>query len=202
MVSSRQIPVAGLELTVYGLDEYVPQTPVAVMFALHGRLEKKASIQHVAEAMCSLNDKKSSGKRHLIVVAFDQPNHGTRQLHRLSNFAWKEGRHANPTHAQDMWSFFYSSAQTISLLIDIFESYLFGPLPRSIVQAWGVIGFSMGGHATYMAAAMGKLSLNEKEETRILTVVTRSSYLGGDSCGGHCQLPRPDEATCCEPGSQ
>lgn len=38
MVSSRQIPVAGLELTVYGLDEYVPQTPVAVMFALHGRL--------------------------------------------------------------------------------------------------------------------------------------------------------------------
>lgn len=43
MVSKRVIPVIGINLTVYGLEEYqqlAPGTPVSVMFALHGRLRK------------------------------------------------------------------------------------------------------------------------------------------------------------------
>lgn len=43
MISKQQIPVAGLQLTVYGLEEYKNkggQGPVAVMFAMHGRLRK------------------------------------------------------------------------------------------------------------------------------------------------------------------
>lgn len=43
MVSKQFIPVIGLKVTVYGLDEYnllPPNTPVSVMFALHGRLRK------------------------------------------------------------------------------------------------------------------------------------------------------------------
>ena len=43
MVSKQQIPVAGHQLTVYGLDEYKDlgiEKPVAIMFALHGRLRK------------------------------------------------------------------------------------------------------------------------------------------------------------------
>lgn len=43
MASKQLIPVAGLQLMVYGLEEYKAldtQGPVAVMFALHGRLGK------------------------------------------------------------------------------------------------------------------------------------------------------------------
>lgn len=45
MISKQQIPVAGLQLTVYGLEEYKNkggQGPVAVMFAMHGRLRKQS----------------------------------------------------------------------------------------------------------------------------------------------------------------
>ena len=43
MASKQEIPVIGLNTTVYGLDEYnkLPKgTPVSVMFALHGRLRE------------------------------------------------------------------------------------------------------------------------------------------------------------------
>jgi hypothetical protein len=43
MVSKQSIPILGLQTEVYGLEEYksLPKgTPVAVMFALHGRLRK------------------------------------------------------------------------------------------------------------------------------------------------------------------
>jgi hypothetical protein len=43
MVSNQVIPVIGLNVTVYGLEEYkqLPKgSPVSVMFALHGRLRK------------------------------------------------------------------------------------------------------------------------------------------------------------------
>jgi hypothetical protein len=43
MVSKQSIPILGLQTEVYGLEEYksLPKgTPVAVVFALHGRLRK------------------------------------------------------------------------------------------------------------------------------------------------------------------
>lgn len=43
MASKQVVPVIGLNLTVYGLEEYkqLPEgTPVSIMFALHGRLRK------------------------------------------------------------------------------------------------------------------------------------------------------------------
>lgn len=43
MVSKQVISVIGINLTVYGLQEYLAlglHTPVSVMFALHGRLRK------------------------------------------------------------------------------------------------------------------------------------------------------------------
>lgn len=39
-------------------------------------------------------------KSGLIAVAFDQRNHGSRQVNKLANEAWREG---NKTHAQDMF---------------------------------------------------------------------------------------------------
>ena len=39
----------------------------------------------------------------LIAVAFDQRNHGSREVDKLSNEAWRSG---NPKHAQDMFSIY------------------------------------------------------------------------------------------------
>ncbi|KAI9490038.1 hypothetical protein BDB00DRAFT_769568 [Zychaea mexicana] len=157
MTSKQQIPVAGLQLTVYGLDEYKAMgmtKPVAVMFALHGRLQNMSKMEEISQALCSLNA--SNKDRHLVVITFDHPNHGSRLVHKLGNFAWKEGRHENPFHAQDMWSMYNESSRTVSALIDVVEDYLFGPQQEGRVQVWGVMGFSMGGHSTFMAAANGE----------------------------------------------
>lgn len=123
-------------------------------------VEKMSAMDPICEALCSLNDKNQPGQRHLIAISFDHPNHGGRLVHRASNFAWKEGKHENPMHAQDMWSMYHSSASTVSQLIDVVEDYLFGPQEQSRVQVWGVMGFSMGGHATFLAAASGKKNKN------------------------------------------
>lgn len=43
MVSKQTLTVLGLQLTVYGLEEYknLPEAyPASIMFALHGRLRK------------------------------------------------------------------------------------------------------------------------------------------------------------------
>lgn len=54
MVSAQVIPVLGLNITVYGLEEYkqLPKgSPVAVMFALHGRLRKPIFPPNIADAV-------------------------------------------------------------------------------------------------------------------------------------------------------
>jgi pimeloyl-ACP methyl ester carboxylesterase len=112
-------------------------------------------MEPIAEALTQLNEKRKNTERHLIVVAFDCPNHGSRLVHKLANFAWAEGKYQNPNHAVDMWTMVNSTARVVSELIDVLEHYLFGPREQHIVEVWGVLGFSMGGHAAFMAAADG-----------------------------------------------
>jgi dienelactone hydrolase len=112
-------------------------------------------MEPIAQAICSLNGKRQSKERHILVVTFDSPNHGHRLVHKLANFAWTEGKHKNPNHALDMWTMVYSTSRTVTELIDMLEYYMFGPQSRSLVEVWGAVGFSMGGHATFIAAANG-----------------------------------------------
>ncbi|KAI8069168.1 hypothetical protein BC940DRAFT_237234 [Gongronella butleri] len=156
--SKTDIVVCGLTLTVYGLEEYkqLPKnTPVAVLFAIHGRLQEKGRMQPIAESLCQLNTSRAADQRHLIVVAYDQLNHGTRLVEKRANFSWKEGKHQNASHAMDMWRMIRSGANTISELIDVLEHYLFDTRP---VQLWGCLGFSLGGHIAFLAGANGKNS--------------------------------------------
>ncbi|EIE89825.1 hypothetical protein RO3G_14536 [Rhizopus delemar RA 99-880] len=158
MVSKQTLTVLGLQLTVYGLEEYknLPEAyPASIMFALHGRLQNQASMMPLCEKLCGLNDHKDFANRHLIVVSFDSPNHGSRLVNAEANGGWQEGGKTNERHALDMWSMLYSTARTVSELMDVIEHYLFGPLDRARVETWGVVGFSMGGHAAFLAAAEG-----------------------------------------------
>ncbi|KAI9483996.1 MAG: Alpha/Beta hydrolase protein [Benjaminiella poitrasii] len=172
MVSKQKIHVNSLQLTVYGLEEYnqLPKgTSVAVMFALHGRLQNQSKMDSVSQAMCQSNERRQKGDRHILVVTFDLPNHGTRLNYKLANYAWKEGKHENPNHAVDMWGVVYSASRTVSELIDVLECYLFGP--HHWVEVWGVMGFSMGGHATFLTAA------NDPRITVAIPIVGTSDYI-------------------------
>jgi pimeloyl-ACP methyl ester carboxylesterase len=113
-------------------------------------------MEPIAQTLVQLNATRKGNDAHLLVITFDSPNHGSRLTHKLANFAWVEGKHQNPNHALDMWGMVYSTSRTVSELIDVVEHYLFGPQSTSIVEKWGVMGFSMGGHAAFMAAADGK----------------------------------------------
>ncbi|KAG1146190.1 hypothetical protein G6F38_005101 [Rhizopus arrhizus] len=156
MVSKQTLTIIGLQLTVYGLEEYkkLPEAyPASIMFALHGRLQNQSSVGPLCEKLCWLNDHKDFAKRHLIVVSFDSPNHGSRLVDEAANYGWKEKGKENERHGLDMWSMLYGTSRTVSELMDVIEHYLFGPLERPRVETWGVVGFSMGGHASFLAAA-------------------------------------------------
>ena len=128
-------------------------------------LENMSKMEDISQALCSLNN--NDTERHLIVITFDHPNHGGGLVHKLGNQDWGKNGEQNPFHAQDMWNMYNESSNTISILIDVVEDYLFGPTQQSRVQVWGVMGFSMGGHSTFVAAANGKLIIMAKKRAKI-----------------------------------
>src|SRR2546421_10306956 len=106
-VSSKVFHIAGILTTVFGLDEIRPRTTeVACLWLLHPRLQTKAYMQPFADGTighwnAKLREDRTRSTKGLIAVAFDQRNHGSREVHKLSNEAWSGG---NPQHAQDMFS--------------------------------------------------------------------------------------------------
>lgn len=121
-------------------------------------------METISQVLCTLNnDKQQPGQRHLLVVTFDHLNHGSRLTDKKANFAWKEGKHENPSHAFDMWSMVHAGSRTVTELIDVLEYHLFGATHRP-VEVWGCLGFSMGAHATFLAAANGKYRTKQKPQ--------------------------------------
>jgi hypothetical protein len=112
-VSSKTFHIAGILTTVFGLDEIQPQTTeVACLWLLHPRLQTKACMQPFADSTVGdwntrLQDGHTRPKKGLIAVSFDQRNHGSREVDKLANEAWRSG---NPKHAQDMFSCYRSSS--------------------------------------------------------------------------------------------
>lgn len=92
---STKVYVSGLEIHVYGLDEVRSSNAhfVDVVFLLHGRTGNYQHLEHFALAILA-HDKAapaSDVQRGLLVVSFDQRNHGHRQASELGNLAWDQG---------------------------------------------------------------------------------------------------------------
>ena len=111
-VSKKVLPISGILCAVYGLEELPPQAKeVSCLFALHARGVTMASMEHMAMmAVADWNQRLAEGRvepsernKGLIAVCFDQRNHGSREIDRVCNEAWRNG---NPNHAQDMWATF------------------------------------------------------------------------------------------------
>ncbi len=105
IISSKSFHIAGILTTVHGLAELSlnPQS-VSVLWLLHPRLSSKDAMASIA-SKC-INDWNSrasiNGRTGLIAVAFDQRNHGSREVDTLANQSWRDG---NVRHAQDMFRF-------------------------------------------------------------------------------------------------
>lgn len=97
---STKVYVSGLETHVYGLDDVQKSHVhlVDVVFLLHGRMSKYRDLEPFALAILARDQavRANDLQRGLIVVLFDQRNHGHRQVSELANLSWDGG---NQLHA-------------------------------------------------------------------------------------------------------
>ncbi|KAJ5469468.1 hypothetical protein N7539_009086 [Penicillium diatomitis] len=148
-LSQKVYNIAGISVTVYGLDELRSQTSsVACLWLLHPRLATQARMTGIAEA--TIHDWNSkiqtpAAAKGLIAVSFDQRNHGARMVDPLANEAWRQG---NPRHAQDMFAIFQGTARDTSLLMDYLAAFIFPNGEHQITENL-VLGVSLGGHAAW-----------------------------------------------------
>jgi hypothetical protein len=104
-ISSRTFHIAGILTDVYGLEELSKSCrSISCLWLLHPRGSTKQSMANVASSCINDWQRRQSPdpKVGLIAVAFDQRNHGTRQVVPIANEAWRAG---NETHAQDMFRY-------------------------------------------------------------------------------------------------
>lgn len=98
MSSPQTYTVGGLPLQVYGIDHLAPTSlakPLSVIFLLHGRLGSATHplISKFATTLLTppIGFKEQERQKDLIVVTFDQRNHGHRVVENEKNLGWKEG---------------------------------------------------------------------------------------------------------------
>ncbi|KAH6584761.1 hypothetical protein BASA60_000822, partial [Batrachochytrium salamandrivorans] len=157
--------VGGIPVTVVRKSNSTAQHH-AVLFLLHGRKEPlKRYIEHarvlVTAASTNTGTTSDDGKTlELVVVLFEQRNHGSRLVNAIGNDTWITG---NPSHATDMWSIQYGTSKDVSFLIDVLQMHL----PYLNICRWGMAGVSLGGHSTLLAvvhaALMDAFSLTTSE---------------------------------------
>lgn len=144
-VSWRRLNIAGLLLTLYGLDELPNGTDeVTVLWLLHGRGDTPDSMGSVAAAFLHAwwtARRRTRSAKQLICVAFDQRNHGSRMLDNASNVSWSQG---NATHGPDMFNLYSGTAADLSHLLTHLPCYL----PYTLASHIGC-GVSLGGHALW-----------------------------------------------------
>ncbi|KAA8894205.1 Alpha/Beta hydrolase protein, partial [Sphaerosporella brunnea] len=136
------ITIGGLQVTVYGLNT-LPSTActVTAVHLLHPRLQVSSYMGAIAAAILD------AAKSPTICVAFDQRNHGTREIEALRNEAWRQG---NQRHALDLFSSYQGTAADLSGIIDYLPAYLF-PRDEHAISRHVVAGVSLGGHSAWLA---------------------------------------------------
>ncbi|SCZ99637.1 BZ3500_MvSof-1268-A1-R1_Chr3-1g06176 [Microbotryum saponariae] len=171
-MSTEQLPtpktfhIGGIAAHVYGLSSPllrntssgVPDTAegVTVLFFLHGRFGHSLEPRYVKPIQSFLEAAERAGKK-LVVIAFDQRNHGQRTVDKDRNKGWKDdgtkvGESNNESHAGDMIAIQLGTARDVSFLIDFAEISVW-PRGEQRVAQWWCAGVSLGGHSTWLALA-------------------------------------------------
>ncbi|KAH8981585.1 Alpha/Beta hydrolase protein [Lactarius hatsudake] len=157
-IVKETLNVAGLSTNVYtraNLRDKRSSEPVVVLFFLHGRTQSADYLDPTArDAFSWAAEKEATSReapRDFIVVTFDQRNHGKRMVDQRGNLAWSQNANQhNERHAVDMYSTLIGAVKDVSFLIDVLPSYVF-PHDERTIGEWVLAGFSLGGHATWLA---------------------------------------------------
>ncbi|KAL4723644.1 hypothetical protein ACLX1H_009286 [Fusarium chlamydosporum] len=144
-ISIKTIPMAGLLVDVYGLDELPANVPVSCLWLLHPRTRTRARMHDIAKRTIDSWTSRAgtNPKRGLIALSFDMPNHGTRLVSEAANHAWDKG---NMTHAIDMFGMVKGGVADMSGLMDLVSGYL-----GREIDAHVCLGWSLGGHGAWQA---------------------------------------------------
>lgn len=200
MTKPTSLSIGGIPLTVYGLSS-TPPSPhgTAVLFLLHGRFGSAAQPRLVAFANSLVahakNSQERSAGKDLLVVTFDQRNHGERGVDPERNKGWRDKEVSeqieNESHAVHMYSIQSESknglsgclvedgaltasraagtARDVSFLIDFLPATLF-PSDERAIDSWFASGISLGGHSTWLALAHGPPSPPSSLSPALLTL--------------------------------
>lgn len=155
----ESINVAGLLTNVYSRSDLrnknASSEPVVALFILHGRLDSSDTVDPTARAAFAwAAERRASSKqdpRDFVVVTFDMRNHGTRLVDDRANMGYsrKEEYH-NERQAVDLYAMLLGAVKDVSFLIDVLPAYVF-PHDERTIGEWVLSGFSLGGHATWIA---------------------------------------------------
>lgn len=96
-----------------------------------------------SRTIAAYNETPSSKTRGMVALAFDMPNHGTRNVSEKGNNAWDKG---NDQHAVDMAGMVKVGRADMSGLMDLVSGYL-----GRDVDAHVCLGWSLGGHSAWQA---------------------------------------------------
>lgn len=141
-VSKTTIPMFGLLVDVYGLEELTEKVPVTCLHLLHPRSRTRARMSDVASRVISAyNLTASSSSRGLVAVAFDMPNHGSRMVNELGNQAWEKG---NERHAVDMAGMVVGAGRDMEGVMELLGAYIGREVDGHVCLGW-----SLGGHAAW-----------------------------------------------------
>lgn len=151
-ISKHTLPMAGLLVDVYGLDELPADKrsslPITCLWLLHPRTRDRGTMMDIASrtigAWTAAADAESARRRRgLIALSFDMPNHGTRLVSAVANESWEQG---NETHAVDMLGMVKGAVADMGGLMDLVDAYL-----GVRADAHVCLGWSLGGHSAWQA---------------------------------------------------
>lgn len=145
-VSARTMFMAGLLVDVYGLDECPPSAPISCLWLLHPRTHDRSLMAGIASRAVhawACSGHSNARETGLVALAFDMPNHGSRQVSPRANRDWAQG---NETHALDMLAMIRAGVSDMQALMDLVEGYL-----RRDVVSHLCLGWSLGGHCAWQA---------------------------------------------------
>ncbi|KAF4335883.1 hypothetical protein FBEOM_10257 [Fusarium beomiforme] len=144
-ISLKTLPMAGLLVDIYGLDELPPNVPVSCLWLLHPRTRSRETMNDIARRTVGAWGAHAGAnpKRGLIALTFDMPNHGTRMVSESANHPWSKG---NTTHALDMFGMVKGGVSDMSGLMDLVSGYLGLEIDGHVCLGW-----SLGGHGAWQA---------------------------------------------------
>jgi dienelactone hydrolase len=146
-VTKQACVIANVRFHVYQLSAIpASSSSCCMVYVMHGRLGACSDLHELCVEMCLRFNAVTNASKEgsVVVVTFDNPNHGELTLDAKRNFAFADG---NPTHGVDMYAQMTAAVDAVKLGLDFLPLVLNMRVSRKPI----VTGISQGGHAALLA---------------------------------------------------